>query len=315
MGHFSGRRTCASVVAAFLLAAPLAACAAGGSTPGGLARATGPGPATVAAFDARARQVVARWDGSPLARAWQAGLVLTDPAELTAIPANSGFTSQHQKDALAAGRFVLDGTLPSGRLTGTVTWAGGTSPLTVPLLGARATFRRLAASQPCVNGPCGHFTVTGARPGSLTVLTNRGEATIPAWTFIVNGPPYQVTEAALAPGGYSSLPPYVPQILRGNFDGAGLAAISPDGRVLTVTFAGGGCGTWTGGGLVYQTATAVAIGSWGMAGKAGGACAAVGVINRATVRLASPLGTRPVLDVRSGEPVPPTSQVRVTTNS
>jgi hypothetical protein len=228
-----------------------------------------------------------------------------DPTELTAIPANSGFTSQHQKDALAAGRFILDGTLPSRRLTSTVTWAGGASHLAVPPLGAQATFRRLAANQSCANGPCGHFTVTGARPGSLTVLSNRGEATIPAWTFIVNGPPYQVSEAALAPGSYSSLPPYVPHSLAGNFSGASLAAISPDGRVLTVTFTGGGCGTWTGGGLVYQTATAVVIGSWGVLGKASGACPAVGIINQATVRLASPLGTRPVLDTSSGEPVVP----------
>ena len=305
MGHFCSRRACASIVAASLVAVPLAACAARGSTPGSPASATGPGPATVAAFDARARHVVARWDGSPLARAWQSGLVLIDPSELTAIPANSGFTSQHQKDALAAGRFILDGTLPPGRLTGTVTWAGGASPLTVPLVGARAAFRRLAAGQPCANGPCGHFTVTGARPGSLSVHTNRGPATIPAWTFIVNGPPYQVTEAALAPGSYSSLPPYVPQILQGNFDGASLAAVAPDGRVLTITFMGGGCGTRAGGGLVYQTAAAVVIGSWSAAGKASGPCPAVGIINRATVRLASPLGTRPVLDARSGEPVVP----------
>jgi hypothetical protein len=175
----------------------------------------------------------------------------------------------------------------------------------VPLLGAQATFRRPAAGQPCASGPCGHFTVTGARAGSLMVLTNRGEATIPAWTFIVNGPPYQVTEAALTPGSYSSLPPYVPQGPRDDFGGASLAAISPDGRVLTVTFMSGGCGPRTGGGLVYQTPGAVVIGSWGVAGKASGACPAAGIIGRATVRLAAPLGSRPVLDARSGEPEVP----------
>jgi hypothetical protein len=315
MGQFSSRRAGASIVASLLLAVPLAACAPGGSASSAPRAhstraepaATGPSSGATAAFDARARQVEARWNTSPLAVAWRSGLVVMDPAELTAIPANSGFTTQQQKDALAAGRFTLRGTLPSSRLPSTVTRPGEPSHLPLPPLGAQATFQRLAVNQPCPNGPCGSFTVTGASPGHLTVQSNRGKATIPAWTFTVTGPPYRVTEAALAPGSYSALPPVAPDGLAGNFGGASLAAISAGGRVLTVTFAVGDCGTPHYGGLVYQTATAVVIGSWSVPGKTSGACAMDLLVAHATVRLRAPLGARPVLDVGSGEPLAPGS--------
>jgi hypothetical protein len=299
MGH-AIRRAGGRLTIVLLLALALTACAAAtsGTSAGtlGAMAASGPTPAEVAAFNARAQQVIAQWDQSPLKAAWRDGLVLLDPGELITIPADAGFTSQHQKDALYSGHFVLGGTLPSAPLTGRVTWPGGGA--TVPLLTASAAFRQLATNKPCVNGPCGHFTVTGAKPGTMALLTNRGSVTVPAWIFTVDGPPYAVTEAALAPASYAVLPQPVPQ---GGIDGAGLAAVSPDGRTLTVTYPTGSCISGSGG-LVYASATAVILGAW-VHNSNVSLCPANLVFRQATVRLAAPLGTRAVLDAGTGQPV------------
>jgi hypothetical protein len=284
---------------------PLTASTAAGSTAAGTAAGSGPGAAEVAAFNARARQVVAQWDRSPLRAAWHDGLVLTDPSELITIPADDGFTSQHQKDALYSGHFALGAALPSAPLRGRVTWPGG--GVTVPLLTARAAFRQLATNKPCANGPCGHFTVTGAKPGTVALLTNRGSVTVPAWVFTVAGPPYTVTEAALAPGSYALLPQSVPP---GGFGEAGLAAVSADGRVLTITYLTGSCISGSGG-LVYASATAVVLGAWAHTSNTNRGCPADALVRYATVRLAAPLAARAVLDAGTGEPLAPSGPARV----
>jgi len=115
------------------------------------------------AFTARARQVVAQWARSPVARVWRSGLVLLSPYELTSIPPNAGFSDHQQKDEFGAGRFTLGGTLPSALLTAPVRWADGAT-MAVPLLTAQAAFRQLAADQACAVPGCGHLTVIAARP-------------------------------------------------------------------------------------------------------------------------------------------------------
>jgi hypothetical protein len=135
----AGRRPAAFLVAACSLVMALAACGANAGTRTGNGTAGG-----AQAFTARARQVLAQWARSPVARAWRSGMVLLSPDELTAIPRTAGFASQRQKEEFAAGRFTLGGTLPSAPLTGRVRWAAGTTA-TVPLLTAQATFRQLAS--------------------------------------------------------------------------------------------------------------------------------------------------------------------------
>jgi hypothetical protein len=72
--------------------------------------------------------------------------------------------------------------------------------------------------------------------------------------------------------------------------------------VLTVAYPTGAC-LEASGGLVYPAATAVVIGSWSRYGTAKLPCPAIAQVTTSKVRLAAPLGTRPVLDARSGEPV------------
>jgi hypothetical protein len=180
-----------------LLALALAAC---GSRPSaGNAGQSGTESANSATFTARARQVMAQWQVSAAARAWRTGLVLLGPGELTSIPRDAGFANQHQKDAFGSGRFRLAGALPRQALHGRIRWADG-STQAVPLLGAQAAFRQLAANQACAVPPCGELTITSARPAVVTVDTSKGPAVLPAWRFTMAELGWPVTEAAVAAG-------------------------------------------------------------------------------------------------------------------
>ncbi len=291
----AGRRVMALLVAACSAVVMLAAC--GTSTGSGSAGGSGG-----QAFTARARQVVAQWARSPIARVWRTGLVLLSPSELTSIPPAAGFASQQQKDAFGSGRFTLGGRLPSAPLTGSVRWSTG--EITVPLLTAQAAFGQLAVGQACAVPPCGHLTVTAARPATLTVLTSRGPATVPAWRFTTAELPFPVTRAAIAPGAYSSLPAWAAERAGMLPGGAAVTAVSADGRVLTVQIITGACVSgW--GARVYSTATAVVVGSWSRDSATSGPCPAMAVMRQAQVRLSQPLGTRVILDAGTGLPLLP----------
>jgi len=204
------------------------------------------------AFTARARQVVAQWARSPVARVWRSGLVLLSPDELT----------------------------------------------------AQATFRQLAADQACAFPGCGHLTIIAARPANLVILTSKGPATVPAWSFTVAELPFPVTRAAIASSACTSLPATATERAGMLPGGAAVTAVSADGRVLTLRFITGACVSgW--GGRVYSATSAVVVGSWSRNSDAGGACAASAAIRHGQVRLPRPLGARVILDAGTGFPVVP----------
>ncbi|HEX4092715.1 MAG TPA: hypothetical protein VHZ33_28690 [Trebonia sp.] len=266
---------------------------------------SGAGPGAFAkAFDARARQVVAAWQRSPTNKAWRTGVVLLNADQLTLLP-KTGFPSGQTKIAFVTGNLVVAGRLPAGPKNGTVAWAGG-GTATVPLLTAAQALTPLTKSSPCPAGAgaCGHLTVTGAKPATLTVATSRGEATVPAWAFTVKELSFPIIQSALAPSGYLLLPDSSAFALTKDdgFGGAGGASVSANGRELTVQFTTGVCiDKW--GGLQYATGSAVVIGSWTQAANTNTPCAAMAVMRSATVRLARPLGDRVLLDAGTGLPV------------
>ena len=300
----------AAVVAVAALA--VAACGSQRAAPPAAGRATAPaaGQKGPAAFVARARQVTAQWDRSAAARIWRTGLVLMDASDLTPVPSSAGFSSQQEKDAFGSGHFKLAGTLPAGPLPGLVRWADG-STLRLPLLTARAAFAELAAQRPC-GGPsaCGQLTVTGAQPGSVTVRTSRGLASVPAWRFTVAGLGWRVGEVAVARDALAVLPGSGPIPPAGqNTPGVDvLTAVSADGRTLTLSFTGSACdAAW--GAYRYESHATVVVGSWEKPAAGNTPCPAVGMPRTARVTLARPLGTRIVLDVASGLPLVPGFQV------
>jgi len=300
----------AAVVAVAALA--VAACGSQRAAPPAAGRATAPaaGQKGPAAFVARARQVTAQWDRSAAARIWRTGLVLMDASDLTPVPSGAGFSSQQEKDAFGSGHFKLAGTLPAGPLPGLVRWADG-STLRLPLLTARAAFAELAAQRPC-GGPsaCGQLTVTGAQPGSVTVRTSRGLASVPAWRFTVAGLGWRVGEVAVARDALAVLPGSGPIPPAGqNTPGVDvLTAVSADGRTLTLSFTGSACdAAW--GAYRYESHATVVVGSWEKPAAGNTPCPAVGMPRTARVTLARPLGTRVILDVASGLPLVSGSQI------
>jgi hypothetical protein len=297
MPQASSRTAAVVLVAAFAIAA-CGAQRAAQATP------SARGQNAPAAFTARARTVTAQWDLSRAARLWRTGLVLMDASELSPIPHNAGFSSESQKAAFESGRFRLTGTLPAGQAAGLVHWADG-STLRLPSLTALAAFTELATPQPCGDpAGCGQLAVTGAQPGTVTVLTSRGPASVPAWHFTVAGLSWQATQVAIAPGALAVQPVTEPIPAAGrNTEGVSeLTAVSADGRTLTFSFIGGACDTaW--GGYRYESSTTVVAGSWEQWSAGDTPCPAVGVFRTIHVRLARPLGTRVVLDVASGRPL------------
>jgi len=306
------RLTFSSVTAVLLAVFTVAGCGASSAGPASNNRTAPPaadqnGPAT---FTGRARQVTAQWQRSAAARVWQTGLVLLHASDLTPIPRDQGFGSQRQKDAFGAGHFKLAGPLPAQTLAGPVHWADGTT-LRLPLLTARAAFADLATQRSC-GGPwaCGQLTVTGARPGMVTVVTSRGLARVPTWRFTVAGLDWPVSEVAVARSALAVLPGYgpVPPAGRDTPGVTGLTAVSPDGRTLTVTFTGSACdAAW--GAYRYQSTSTVVAGSWEQPSTGGSACPASGMSRAARVTLDRPLGGRVVLDVASGQPLLPGIQI------
>jgi hypothetical protein len=247
------------------------------------------------AFNARARQVTAAWFRSPVAKVWRTGLVLLGSDQVTSISGNFGFADGAGKLAFQDGRYVLAGSLPVSPWSGAVGWRPGSSPL----LTARQAFQRLAANRPCEYLPCGHLTVTGARPGTVTVTSNKGRLALPAWTFTLREMPYSVAEIALAPGSYAVLPDFTPT--RWNDIGASVKSVSPDGRTLTLTIVTGDCVSAFGA-RVYQGSSAIVIGSWSR--DRPGGCDLGMALRTVRVRLAAPVGHRVILDVGTGQPQP-----------
>jgi hypothetical protein len=311
------QRLATGIALAGVITALAGGCAARtGSAPGsGVAAGSGAtaGPAATKpggngpAFDARAKLVAAAWDKAGLTKEWQTGLVLMQPDDLVFAGAKN-FATVAQKIAFIDGQFTLAGPLPTTPLTGKVRWPGGATA-TVRLLTATQAYRTIATERSCQGQPCQPLVVTAAKPGTLTVGTSRGRATVPAWTFMVRSLASPITVAALAPGSYHTQPARLPGLPAGGlsgFTGADLGLVSADGRQIDVLVGHSPCDTRSGA-LVYETSTAVIIGGWTYNPHSAGLCEAMLEIARVPVKLSRPLGDRVVLSVADGRPLAPDS--------
>jgi hypothetical protein len=267
-----------------------------------------PGSVSVGAFDALAQQEAIAWARSPLAKAWRTGLVILSTDELSAGP-SGGFPSGQDKADFINGDLVFTGPAPSDAPDGVVTWPGG-STMKVPVLSEARTFSELTSSRECPSCVTTPLDVAAATPTTLAVATSRGIAKVPAWAFTLKGVSGPVIQAALPPGSY------VTPGSRGNpsaerlaalgkaFTGAGYAAVSADGRTLTLRLFGSPCdATW--GGLETEVDGAVVIGGWEFDPTPNVPCAAIGASLPTTVRLPASVGDRVIIDASTGQPVTP----------
>ncbi|WP_327136754.1 hypothetical protein OG585_09440 [Streptomyces sp. NBC_01340] len=245
----------------------------------------------------RARQVADAWDGSEAARQWRAGYhPMSDVVQLP----EGGLRDEADKRAFTSQNFALRGALPAlPRKDGAVKWKSGAA-LTLPLLEARKAYETVARGGN--DGP--HLTVTGVKPGEMTLATSRGPATVPAWLFTLEGYDTPLKRAAVGP---SKLPESPIRPIRNVAAHTltpldRLAGVTGDGRSITVLADHGACDS---GPAVHvlETRTSVVL-SASVLGARRGPCTSEMIRARVTVKLTRPIGDRIVLDACTGRPVP-----------
>jgi hypothetical protein len=275
---------------------------AGAVTGCGSERAAGsgvqaPGTGQEPRAESRARQVADAWDGSEAARQWRKGYYpMADAVQLP----EGGLRDEADERAFTTQNFVLRGALPAlPRKDGEVRWKSGAS-LTLPLMAAGKAYARVARGGN--DGP--HLTVTGVKPGEMTLATSRGPATVPAWLFTLEGYDTPLKRAAVRP---PKLPesPIGPSrdVPAGTLVPLGrLVEVAGDVRSVTVLADHGSCDS---GPAVHvrETRTRVVL-SASVLGARKGPCTGETIRARVTVRLTRPLGDRILLDAHTGRLVP-----------
>lgn len=273
-----------------------------------LSASPSPTGVNVAAFNTLARQEASAWPGSPLGKVWKTGLVVPVADDLSSGP-GGGFPSDETKEAFGNGNLVFTGPPPSGAPATVVTWPDGSS-MRVPVLSAAQVFNAMKKNTQgkcpsCVTTP---LAVTGAKPTTLRVPTSRGTASVPAWSFTLQGVSTPYIQAALPPGSYVTeysfhAPAEQLAPLGKGFVGVVGATASADGRTLTLMVSGSPCDTsW--GGLIAEVSDMVVVGGWMHNPHPDAPCAASLVGRTVTVQLAKPLGDRVILDAATGWPAP-----------
>ncbi|MFD8482483.1 hypothetical protein [Kitasatospora sp. NPDC059673] len=252
----------------------------------------------------RAAEVTAAWPGSAAQQAWTHGYYPTE--DTTQWIPQGAFHNSADKEAYEAARIDLRTTLPvnvSG--TAEVQFADG-SRMTLPQRSAKDTLTWLTSRKdPCLGG-CGdgRLSITAVQPGTTTVTTSRGRATIPVWEFTIAGydQPFRYP-AVLTQAQNPPTPGPGPAAGSG---GTTLVSVSPDGLVLTATVPHGSCDLVQPG-EVHETDQAVVL-----IGRTtrrrlpeGTACAAWLGFAPVEFRLSHPLGTRAVLGLDDGLPQSP----------
>ena len=205
------------------------------------------------------------------------------------------------------GVFRLEAPLPSGPAT-----SDG-----YPVVGARAALALLRAqshpsASPTSSGGTAGLAIIGARLGTGTFATDRGDRTLPAWLFSLAN-----VEGAVAALAVSSKAQWFPPGTPAPATGGGFvngASVAPDGRTLTAGFTGapageGPCTSRYGLTLSESPTAVVVIVTEYSHSSPTTLCPAVGRSRTATAVLASPLGGRVVLDAVSGQPMPVTGGI------
>jgi hypothetical protein len=246
----------------------------------------------------RARQVSDAWAGSEAARLWRQGYFPLD--ESVQLP-EGGFRDKADERAYVTQNFALRGSLPkSPPQKGEVRWRSGGS-LTVPVTAVQTAYEKLARGSN--SGP--RLTVTGARLGEMTVFTSRGQATVPAWHFTLDGYDTPLKRVAVSPSKLPR-PPIKAKSLQEASDAlwplAGLTTMSQDDRTVGLVAHHGSCDDGPSVD-VLETEDNVVL-SASIRNRSDGPCTDDLHMKKVTVKLDRPVGDRMLLDAFTGRPVP-----------
>ena len=250
-------------------------------------------------FKKRAKSVAAAWRSSGAITAWRTGLVPL--GELTQV---SGFDDSDLKDAFAQGRIGLQGTLDDIKTSGVVTFPDGTT-MPVALVGAHTAYTGLAMPQgrPCAsNERCAGLVVTGATLGTTTLLTNRGQATVPAWRFSVAGLTQPLVRVAIDPASMTT-PPAPSFDSRPTNLGVEVAQlIGVSGNEIRYQLWIGACETEPRP-LVHEEADIIVLGGVVTPPPPNSTCTSQAIAAPVAATTATPVGDRPIVDAITGQAV------------
>lgn len=264
-------------------------------------------PATPAASEASfqdlAAAVTKAWQDGGISTAWTTGFVPLQ--ELTVEPAWT--PNGELKASYGNGWTRSTSALPDTTGQGDIRFADGTT-LRVPLVGAQTAYSRLpqrSGDCPTAGQPptCQWLTITAARLSTVEIRTTRGQAIVPAWRYTVAGLTQPLIRVAVAPSAMTSLPQVTLPDHRAP-DGivSAMNLVSSSGDVVAFTIGIGACDKDPRG-LVLETPELVVVGGSVTRSDAGTACTAQLLLQRVEVRTKQPVGTRPIVDALSGQPV------------
>ena len=218
-------------------------------------------------------------------RQWSTSLVLQDPflAASNSAPVGEVLAS------LRHGLVEVSDVVLDDHVAAVVDYATA-SDREVVTLGARETLRDLAVEVPtdrCWNqAPCDEVVVSGARLTSVVAPTARGEASVPAWAYTVEGR----TETLVLPAVRVTLP----TDLNPNHSGdAHSTVLTRHGTTLRVRLFQPHCGYGANPRHLLETPGAIVV--WASGTPNSDECAAP-ALEEATFTLRAPVGDRPVVD-------------------
>jgi hypothetical protein len=250
-------------------------------------------------FKKRAKSVAAAWRSSGAITAWRTGLVPL--GELTQV---SGFDDSDLKDAFAQGRIGLQGTLEDTKASGVVTFPDGTT-MPVALVGAHTAYTGLAVPQgrPCAsNERCAGLVVTGATLGTTTLLTNRGQATVPAWRFSVAGLTQPLVRVAIDPASMTTPPAPSFDSRPANLGVEVAQLIGVSGNEIRYQLWIGACNTEPRT-LLHEEADIIVLGGVVTPPPPNSTCTSQATAAPVAATTATPVGDRPIVDAITGQAV------------
>jgi len=264
-------------------------------------------PATTAesetSFQDQAAAVAKAWKDSDTTTAWTSGFIPLQ--ELVVEPSWS--PNGDLKASFGNGWIRSASPLSDTTSGGAIRFADGAS-LRVPLEGAQTAYSRFPkryGACPMAGQPptCQWLTITAARMSTTQILTSRGLALVPAWSYTAAGLRQPLVRVAVAPSAITP-PPQVALPGQARLDGvvSALRLISSTGDGLAFDIGIGACDKDPRG-LVSEFPDLIVIGGSVTGPEAGTPCPAVLLSHRVEVRTKRPVGTRPVVDALSGQPL------------
>lgn len=256
---------------------------------------------------------LANWDKVVAANGGSLGFIATSDTTLMAgYDWGPNIDGGAAKIALMSGYFEAAITLPDDAPPdGQVSWQDGTTR-TAAVLSAVEAFEQMKAGASSCPDCTIPLTITAATLTMATFDTSRGKAVAPAWEFTLQDTPVRVDQLAVRDRVASVPEPSIDP----NNPPVGIridsAAVDSSGMTLTVRFVGAKPDASTPCGADY---TAEAIESDNAAvvivyehrNQLPAACTDEGYFRTAQATLARPLGSRAVLEVQTGQPVPVTN--------